>query len=201
MYSLPYDGLGATISDTSELSLTPTSTEEVKLKVLVSDGRANTSISFKVKLCLCENGGECDWNSTSNNAGFSVVSCICTPGWFGNDCSVELDSCTENPCYPGVQCIDLPPPEVNAACGNCPNGLMGDGFTCYDSNECADEIANDCDHLCTNTLGSYECSCNDGYQLYIDNKACIGYHPSNGFQARHCCAVQLNAATTQNLIK
>ncbi|XP_072047055.1 uncharacterized protein [Amphiura filiformis] len=173
MYSLPYDGLGATISDTGELSLSPTSTEEVKLEVIVSDGRANTSILFKLRLCSCVNDGECDWNSTSYNAAFAVVSCICTPGWLGNDCSVDLDSCVENPCYPGVQCIDRPPPEVNATCGGCPSGLMGDGFKCFDFNECADEIANDCNQTCTNNLGSYQCSCYEGYQLHIDNKACL----------------------------
>ena len=62
---------------------------------------------------------------------FQVVSCMCTPGWIGDDCSIDLDSCEENPCYPEVDCIDLPPPEVNATCGDCPTGLMGDGFRCF----------------------------------------------------------------------
>ncbi|XP_072020294.1 uncharacterized protein [Amphiura filiformis] len=186
MYSLPYEGLGATISDSGELSLKPTSTEQVKLAVLVSDGKANTSVSFKLKLCSCENDGECDWNSTSHDAAFSVVSCICTPGWAGSNCSVDLDSCEENPCYPGVQCIDLPPPEVNATCGSCPPGLDGNGFTCFDFNECADEIANDCNQTCDNTLGSYECSCNEGYQLYIDNKACIDIDECLEFDTNEC---------------
>ncbi len=55
-----------------ELSLSPTSVDQVKLHVLVSDGKANTSISFKVKVCSCENDGICNWNSTSSNAAFSV---------------------------------------------------------------------------------------------------------------------------------
>ncbi len=60
-----------------------------------------------------------------------MVSCECTDGWSGSDCSEDLDSCEENPCYAGVQCIDQPPPEINATCGSCPPGLMGDGFKCY----------------------------------------------------------------------
>ena len=60
-----------------------------------------------------------------------VVTCICTEGWLGDDCSVDHDSCEEKPCYPGVQCIDQPPPATMAECGNCPPGLLGDGFKCF----------------------------------------------------------------------
>lgn len=31
-----------------------------------------------------------------------------------------------------------------------------------------------CQHECINTLGSYECSCNNGYQLKSDGKSCEG---------------------------
>ena len=40
-------------------------------------------------------------------------------------------------------------------------------------NEC--EIDNGgCEHLCKDTLFSYECSCRDGYTLNQDNHACNG---------------------------
>ena len=31
-----------------------------------------------------------------------------------------------------------------------------------------------CDHHCNNTIGSYYCSCNDGYSLGKDNLSCKG---------------------------
>ena len=31
-----------------------------------------------------------------------------------------------------------------------------------------------CDHVCTNTIGSYTCSCNDGYALDDDGHTCNG---------------------------
>ena len=40
-----------------------------------------------------------------------------------------------------------------------------------DINECDDDNGG-CDHVCTNTAGSYECSCNSGYSLALDNKGC-----------------------------
>ena len=32
----------------------------------------------------------------------------------------------------------------------------------------------DCDQICTNTPGSYSCSCVSGYQLSSDGKSCVG---------------------------
>ena len=31
-----------------------------------------------------------------------------------------------------------------------------------------------CDHICTNTNGSYYCTCHNGYDLTIDNSSCNG---------------------------
>ena len=41
-----------------------------------------------------------------------------------------------------------------------------------DINEC-DTNNGGCDHNCTNTIGSFECSCSTGYHL-CDNVYCIG---------------------------
>lgn len=38
-----------------------------------------------------------------------------------------------------------------------------DLLTLLDINECADDNGN-CEHYCTNYIGSYECSCRDGYE-------------------------------------
>ena len=47
---------------------------------------------------------------------------------------------------------------------------------CYntiDINECLDDNGG-CNHTCTNTPGSYNCSCYDGYLLLEDETSCIG---------------------------
>ena len=42
-----------------------------------------------------------------------------------------------------------------------------------DIDECIVNDNEDCDHNCTNTIGSYVCSCTDGYYLMSDN-SCSG---------------------------
>ena len=46
--------------------------------------------------------------------------------------------------------------------------------TTVDINEC--EGYNDCHQICTNTNGSYYCSCDTGFVLLADNRTCQGYH-------------------------
>lgn len=43
-----------------------------------------------------------------------------------------------------------------------------------DVDECNDTALNYCDHSCTNTIGSYNCSCDDGYRLSSDGHTCLG---------------------------
>ena len=44
-------------------------------------------------------------------------------------------------------------------------------FDVIDINECT---SSPCDHTCTNTAGSFECSCNSGYELGSDRLSCHG---------------------------
>ena len=42
-----------------------------------------------------------------------------------------------------------------------------------DIDECV-EGSDGCDHNCTNTNGSYYCTCTTGYELELNNSTCVG---------------------------
>ena len=44
---------------------------------------------------------------------------------------------------------------------------------CIDVNECSGSNGG-CQHNCTNTIGSYYCSCTAGYYLDINDHSCTG---------------------------
>ena len=43
-----------------------------------------------------------------------------------------------------------------------------------DIDECTDSSLNSCDQICINTMGSFVCECNTGYQLNDDLMTCSG---------------------------
>ena len=48
-----------------------------------------------------------------------------------------------------------------------------------DVNECQTSNQGGCAQVCTNTLGTYTCGCNEGYMLNIDGRFCDGRNFSN----------------------
>ena len=72
--------------------------------------------------------------------------CTCAPGWTGNNCEQGEKRC----CYEWH--------------------LPHDHFE--DINECNGD--HECDQVCTNTDGSFVCSCDDGYLLQADGRTCEG---------------------------
>ncbi|KAK6195275.1 hypothetical protein SNE40_000740 [Patella caerulea] len=123
--------------------------------------------------CICQpgfTGVRCETNiddCTSNGCeygdcqdGLNGYYCNCTEGWTGKYCNEDVDECnTTTPCQRGV-CINT---QGGFYC-NC-NG------TGYNGTNCADEV-DECSLVpaqcknganCTNTEGSYNCSCTLGY--------------------------------------
>ncbi|XP_068682562.1 uncharacterized protein [Montipora foliosa] len=171
-------------TSTNQTSITiswSVTTAQIEVEFIVSDGTANTVHSPTINVCACQNQGICvqessdDSNLNNNTEKFTILFCNCLNGYTGSFCEADLDACEENfqPCFPGVSCIDLPPP-ANASgytCGPCPSGYSGDGAECSDIDECDDNNGG-CDHNCVNTPGSSVCTCNSGYFLNFDEKSC-----------------------------
>ena len=46
--------------------------------------------------------------------------------------------------------------------------------------ECGDGNNGGCDHICTNTIGSFTCSCREGFTLSTNQRTCDGMTNSVG---------------------
>ncbi|XP_053316708.1 EGF-containing fibulin-like extracellular matrix protein 1 isoform X2 [Spea bombifrons] len=59
----------------------------------------------------------------------------------------------------------------------CPSGYQKRGEQCIDIDECS--LSSFCHHHCVNTLGSYYCQCNHGFQLAVNNYSCVDIDECN----------------------
>ncbi|XP_078349239.1 mucin-like protein [Oculina patagonica] len=173
---------GAQIStNASSVTLTwNVTTQQIDVEFVVADDSNQATVLRPViNVCACHNQGTCipvDENDVDSSGGrFNILSCVCQNGYTGTFCDADLDACEENfqPCYPGVECIDLKAPanESGFECGSCPVGLTGNGVECTDIDECVTNKGG-CEQNCSNTFGSFLCACNRGYRLNLDKKSC-----------------------------
>ncbi|KAJ8038780.1 Mucin-like protein [Holothuria leucospilota] len=186
-YSLLFDNITANISSDGLVVWNPVSLDQVSLVVQASDGEALSAVQPTIIVCNCQNNGTCqediftvDSNIIANK--FAVATCACTEGWAGDFCEDDFNACLDDPCFPGITCFDNEAPLTGNRCGDgtCPEGLIGDGFKCFDLDECvfyANRSIEDggpaCQQICQNTLNGFTCSCNSGFNLHPDMYQCI----------------------------
>jgi hypothetical protein len=81
---------------------------------------------------------------------------------------------------PVVQAIAWQVIDVDVMVNTYPNKLQSnvkfDPIFHSDINEC-NENTDACDHLCSNTVGSYTCNCRTGYRLASNGLTCNGIAP------------------------
>ncbi|KAI3363129.1 hypothetical protein L3Q82_011776 [Scortum barcoo] len=63
----------------------------------------------------CANGGHCVLNNASS------YTCICTPGWSGQNCRINVNDCVQHWCQNGATCVD----EIDGYSCLCPRGYTG----------------------------------------------------------------------------
>ncbi|XP_078667268.1 mucin-4-like [Branchiostoma floridae x Branchiostoma belcheri] len=178
-------GTPGSVNATNYYTWTPTDTANVTIEFLATDDvGAATLASPDVTVCSCQNNGTCNWEATlaERSNGFALASCDCLLGFDGDECETDTDGCSVTPCYPGVSCTDAPAPldadSAGYTCGACPAGMVGDGQSCADLNECLllpnETDAHQCQNAtCNNEAPGYSCECLAGYTMLADNRTCL----------------------------
>ncbi|KAM9996594.1 hypothetical protein ACTFIZ_001538 [Dictyostelium cf. discoideum] len=114
--------------------------------------------------CQDGNNGGCEQNCKNSIGGFD---CSCDAGFISNGFSCDdINECEtgDNKCVGEfTSCQNT---NGSYLCG-CPsnNGFSNNGTYCQDIDECLDGNNGGCQQNCTNSIGSFECSCDPGYNL------------------------------------
>ncbi|KAK6970572.1 mucin-like protein [Biomphalaria glabrata] len=174
---------GVSINQSGYVHIMPNLTNPILLRIRAKDSKGSYSqfVYIPITICpSCNGNGACNYESSISeefeNGWFQIKACHCLPSYTGKYCDSELDGCQLNPCFKGQTCTDLTALQqgnnsVGYQCGPCPTGYTEWMGTCADLDECND--THTCQNQCTNTEGSYVCSCPDGYRLdKVDRHSC-----------------------------
>uniref|UniRef100_A0A7N6AEQ0 Protein eyes shut homolog n=1 Tax=Anabas testudineus TaxID=64144 RepID=A0A7N6AEQ0_ANATE len=142
----------------------------------------------------CANEGRCMLNNASS------YTCICAPGWSGQNCCINVNDCVQHWCQNGATCVD----EINGYSCLCPRGYTGTyceedidycvGHRCSEHGVCLDQQYNfTCrcmfgfeGPLCeleTNECNSFPCASGATCVDLISDYRC---HCPPGFEGRTC---------------
>ncbi|XP_053930529.1 mucin-4 isoform X3 [Cuculus canorus] len=193
---VPHLSTELNISESGTLTWEPRGTAPLTVSLeAVGSNNLSALLQLHFTLCSCRRSQECDYSDTVTLEGSSLqlAACRCDGGYSGPFCQDPPDPCAQG-CFPGVGC------NVHTGCGPCPAGLTGDGRHCSDIDECAQGMACPGNTNCTNTVGSYICTCpasEDGEGpdcgSACDSRSCPEGYCSNG---GHCHLHPLTCSPT-----
>ena len=73
-----------------------------------------------------------------------------------------------------MECADVAVCNVNEQTCECPKGYEGDGYRCFDKDECSLKTHHcDVNSDCKNAIGSYHCECPNGYMADQSGSNCV----------------------------
>ena len=113
----------------------------------------------------------CHKNAECSNT-FGSFTCSCKTGHYGTGRECFEGQCHDAICKENHVCIS----PTTIGC-KCKSGFTKNGTgLCADFDECAEETTCDANSNCTNTSGSYKCSCNSGFVgdgKYCQKGSCV----------------------------
>ncbi|XP_030603557.1 protein eyes shut homolog [Archocentrus centrarchus] len=119
----------------------------------------------------CANGGRCVLNNTN------AYRCICTRGWSGQDCRVNVNECIEHWCQNGGTCVD----EIDGYSCLCPRGYTG--IYCEeDIDYCVDHCCSE-HGVCLDQQYNFTCRCMLGFEgllCEVETNECHSFPCLNG---------------------
>ncbi|XP_038063967.1 hemicentin-1-like isoform X2 [Patiria miniata] len=112
----------------------------------------------------CAQSGTCHHRCENTHGSYQ---CSCIKGYkldLNNRCT-DINECeaTPNLCSANQDCQNIAGGHVCLTKCRIGYQRLPTGLTCDDVNECEENVGL-CDHQCQNTLGSYRCSCNRGFE-------------------------------------
>ncbi|KAK9712540.1 Laminin G domain [Popillia japonica] len=118
--------------------------------------------------------------------------CKCPPGFDGDDCSIDIDECSNNECKNNATCID----QIAKYSCNCSLGYTGE-FCETDINECE---SSPCQNggTCQDLTGTYACVCNESFIGYNCENARVITCLDLPCQDNSTCRDDYNATTGNN---
>jgi len=161
----------------------------------------------------CIDVDECAFGDVCNAESGNPVSCVNIEGGFTCECNegfsadatgacLDHNECENNPCPADLDCVNV---EGGFEC-QCPAGSFSTSFddsgnvVCQDIDECAGDLglcgrADGNAAICTNTPGSFQCDCEQGY-LVDDNGWCNDIDECNLFRMRVSCSANTDCVNT-----
>ncbi|KAH9488616.1 hypothetical protein Btru_061289 [Bulinus truncatus] len=196
------DGFNSTFNIFSgilSITYSPKTITNETFQIVLTDSKGLDSQTYTANLTVCTNcskHGDCDYTDLSTvTPYYSVTSCDCWLGYTGDNCELDKDGCSNSPCPAFTNCTDVPADvEVTTGksytCSACPAGfkLNANGTKCEDIDECINATRPcDANAICTNTIGSFQCTCKGGFRKQGSNCVDINECQENIHNCQHVC--------------